>query len=91
MAKQFAEVNGRYGAPMGRSESPLGEAPRAVRLFRVPIDGGGYDPGGAYWGLGSPLWCALCDEGGRQFARARSRREAADKMGIPAENLKRGF
>jgi hypothetical protein len=27
----------------------------------VPIDSGGYDPGGAYWGHGAPLYCVEGD------------------------------
>ena len=57
-------VNTRYGAPMGRSDCP----PDGIWEFSdenwsdfpyfdraVPLDSGGYDRGGAYWGLGSPL------------------------------------
>jgi hypothetical protein len=42
-------LDARYGAPMGRPEwlaAPTGP----LHLFRVLIDGGGYDRGGAYWG-----------------------------------------
>ena len=73
---------------MGRSSSPLGDAPRSVRLFRVRLDAGGYDDGGAYWGAGARLYCAMCDEGGRQFTRAKSRADAARILCIPSENLK---
>ncbi len=30
-----------------------------LHLVEVRIDSGGYDSGGAYWGLGSPLWRAV--------------------------------
>jgi hypothetical protein len=88
MGKQFPKVSARYGAPMGRSESPLGEAPRSVRVFRVRINSGGYDDGGAYWGLGKPLFCAVCDEGGRRFVRADGRLSAIADLQIPAFTLK---
>ena len=67
MTKQFADVSSRYGAPMGRSTTgTLSDEPRSVSLFRVKLDSGGYDDGGAYWGLGPPsLYCAVDDEGGR--------------------------
>lgn len=49
-------VNTRYGAPMGRAN----QAPpswEGIPCFdrRVPLDSSGYDQGGAYWGLGSPV------------------------------------
>jgi hypothetical protein len=28
-----------------------------VRYLRIPLNAGGYDPGGAYWGQGAPLYC----------------------------------
>lgn len=78
MGKQFEDVSGRYGAPMGRQEffeQPEGK----VRLFVVNIDNGGYDDGGAYWGLqvdGYHIYCATDDKNFRVFVRARSREEA---------------
>lgn len=64
---KLAKVSCKYGAPMGRAgDTREGfcafaasefAAPR-VRLARVPIDQGGYDNGGAYWGVGVPLWRA---------------------------------
>lgn len=90
MAKQFPQVSGRFGAPMGRSESPLGAAPRNIRLFRVRLDSGGYDDGGAYWGIGQPLYCATCPDGGRRFTRANSRAAAAVALEIEPGDLVRG-
>lgn len=88
MSRQFPIVSATYGAPMGRSESPLGEGPRSVRLFRVHLDSGGYDDGGAYWGHGQALYCAQCDEGGRRFTRAKNRADAARILGIEQFTLK---
>jgi hypothetical protein len=88
MAKQFPDVFTRYGAPMGRSSSPLGDGPRSVRLFRVRLDSGGYDEGGAYWGRGGALYCAQCPEGGRRFTRAKSRADAARLLEIDPLSLK---
>jgi hypothetical protein len=88
MAKQFPHVSGKYGAPMGRSSSPLSDAPRTVRVFRVRLDSGGYDDGGAYWGHGQPIYCAEGIEGGRQFVRADSRLQAIAELSIPAQSLK---
>lgn len=85
--RQFPSVNCQYGAPMGRLESR--ETPVCkVRLFRVRLDSGGYDDGGAYWGIGQPLYCADDGEGYFRFMRARNRAEAAQSLGIEG-NLKR--
>jgi len=65
-------VAARYGAPMGRSEW-RGSPAAPVRLFHVPIDAGGYDPGGAYWGPGLRLYCATDALDFRVFVRARDR------------------
>lgn len=72
-------VNGRYGAPFGRSGQRFDDCEK-VRLRRVPINSGGYDPGGAYWGLGGPLWCAWTESGGVLYTRARDRAEAKEKL-----------
>lgn len=97
MSKQFELVDCRRGAPMGRST--FGEAREVsngrIELFRVRFVDGDYDDGGAYWG-GYPslsLYCARTGDGStyRNFARAKSRKEAAEIMEIPFEKLKRGF
>lgn len=90
MKKQFDAVDCRYGSPMGRAEwreSPT-EA-KSVRLFRVRLDSGGYDDGGAYWGTGKPLWCATDDANYRLFCRADSRLTAIQEFRLPAWLLKR--
>lgn len=93
MAKQFSDVSSRYGAPMGRQADGFIETDlaRFVRLYRVRLDSGGYDDGGAYWGLGEPLWCAEDEDGNRQFTRASSRNRAALILGIPDKALKRSL
>ena len=85
--RQFGNVSSQYGAPMGRTESLLGEV--GVSVFCVHLDSGGYDDGGAYWGTGAPLYCAQCPEGGRQFVRADSRLWALVLLGIRADQLAR--
>jgi len=54
----------KYGAPMGRAEwgRPEDCPARGVHLFHVPLDSGGYDRGGAYWGHGQRLYCAYGHE-----------------------------
>jgi hypothetical protein len=71
-------VFARYGAPMGRHTGPdfLDVDAGRIRLRRIPINGGGYDRGGAYWGLGAPLWYAEDVDGNSQFFRARDRASA---------------
>lgn len=48
--KIITAVNCQYGAPMGRSG--IGEKPATKKIFDcyIPMSGG-YDRGGAYWGL----------------------------------------
>ena len=87
---QFQKVNSRYGAPMGRVNT--GNAPiddiKTVRVFRVRLDSGGYDDGGAYWGRGQPVYCAA--DGADYFAtvRADSRLRAIVELALPASCLK---
>lgn len=93
MSKQFKDVITKYGAPMGRPEMGYldTETPKSIQLFKVRLDSGGYDDGGAYWGLnyGSEyLFCARDSEGGQQFIRASSREKAAFLLGIPNKALK---
>ena len=47
----------RYGAPMGRTSYGFDHAGR-LYVSRVPLDSGGYDPGGAYWGHSLRLYGA---------------------------------
>lgn len=91
MTKQFTPVNCTYGAPMGRHSDGFIETdePNFIRLFRVNLDSGGYDDGGAYWGHGEPLYCAIDNDGSRQFVRATHREKAAFMLDIPAPALKR--
>lgn len=90
--KQFADVSSARGAPMGRRSAPdLDSAPRSVRLFAVRLDSGGYDDGGAYWGIRRPgvrLWCARDADGAQRFADAATREQAALILGVPATALR---
>lgn len=40
-----------YGAPMGRPSRLTDEPSEKLYLRRVILDAGGYDKGGAYWGV----------------------------------------
>lgn len=72
-------VNCAYGAPMGRHgrTAPNNDEPRRFYLQRLPLDAGGYDPGGAYWGFGDPLY-RYSDTSGEVegYLRARTREAA---------------
>lgn len=81
MAKQFKDVNTRYGSPMGRSETRRMQDTDVKKLTirRVKFVDGDYDDGGAYWGAGDPLW-HIHGEGEQQFFRACCREHAFDKF-----------
>ena len=80
---KFEKGYNEYGAFIGRSEYNKPPAKRIVRLFEVHLDSGGYDNGGAYWGTGEKLWCAIANEDStgqetyRAFIRAHTRKAAA--------------
>jgi hypothetical protein len=90
-------VSSVYGAPMGRRSGamrdPTEPAPRSVRLFRVRLDSGGYDAGGAYWGVSgrgaAPLWCATDGVDFEEYVRAGSRAHAAWRLGLEDAQLAR--
>lgn len=71
-------VSCKYGAPVGRYTGPdfLDTSAGKVYLRRVPLDQGGYDKGGAYWGIGQPLWEVLDQDGNGTIFRAGSRDKA---------------
>lgn len=94
--KQFIpDCNCKYGAPMGRRTWGVLEHDEEMKLylFHVPLDSGGYDRGGAYWGSGQKLYCATDKPSDDctyyQFVRANSRKEAAELLGIPNYRLRR--
>lgn len=71
----LSPVSCQYGAPMGRHTGPdfLDCDAGRIHLRRVRLDSGGYDAGGAYWGYGAPLWCAMDQDGNCRIFRAASR------------------
>jgi hypothetical protein len=78
----------KYGAQMGRYTGPdyLCEESGRMYLRRVRIDSGGYDQGGAYWGLGAPLYECQDQDGNTRIFRARDRdaAKAAIRADFPA-------
>lgn len=73
-------VSARYGAPMGRRGHPIQhDDDLPMRAARVPLDSGGYDRGGAYWGLrprGLHLYAVQDGLGGLEYVDAPSSRAA---------------
>lgn len=76
----------RRGASLGRVDTGgTAEAPRFY-LRRIPINSGGYDSGGAYWGHGPRLYWAWALDGAgdiSRYFRAADREKA--KAAILAE------
>jgi hypothetical protein len=64
------EVNGKYGAPMGRPDinemdelPPTTEIPKTTTRKLEMCSTGDYDIGGAYWGIGEAMY-ATYSKGG---------------------------
>jgi hypothetical protein len=78
------------GSMMGRASCiPDDYNGEKLHLRRVPLDSGGYDPGGAYFGQGTPLYCAFGETETEQlyaFVRAASRKEAIAKIATAINN-----
>lgn len=85
---QFENASSPYGAQIGRLEYN-GVPKNKIRVFRVVINMGGYDDGGAYWGIGKPLFCATDGADFRQFVRADTRLRAVVELGIARQKLAR--
>jgi len=75
------DVGSRYGAPMGRTSYRLDPDAGEITARRVTLDPGGYDAGGAYWGLGAPLWLVIDGDGSPAYARAQSKADAIREAG----------
>lgn len=70
------------GAKQGRV-SHQGRPGGTCRLFRILLDRGGYDDGGAYWGCGHSVFCARERVDGRDrewFVTAGAKRQAAEQL-----------
>ena len=76
----------KRGAAMGRhSYHPEYEFPNPISvkltLRKIPIDSGGYDPNGTYFGWGAPLyWYANEEHGIDDMLRALSREDAKQQI-----------
>lgn len=81
------------GAAMGRPSGVVRASelpPRSVYLSKVKLTDG-YDDGGAYWGIGQPLYCAYSDDYCEycEYVRADSRVDAVLKLGLIPQQLKK--
>jgi len=81
-AVKLSKAYSIYGASMGR-RAYHGNTETTARfsVTYVPLDNGGYDNGGAYWGTGERLWRAFAECADSEcgqiefFMRARSRQD----------------
>lgn len=71
----------KRGAPLGRANGTPGNFEgEKVSLRAVPLDSGGYDRGGAYWGHHQTLYCAYLPDGESIYLRAPSRERAKEEL-----------
>ena len=81
---KLPKVPCKYGAPMGRSDSIIDpDAPVKFSLQHVPLNSGGYDAGGAYWGHDERLYwaCGYVESDLFEiFTRAQNRNDAKSKI-----------
>lgn len=73
---QLSKGYSSWGAQMGRDDQIVSGR---CHLQRMPLDKGGYDSGGAYWGTGKgilPMYVCQDSEGNQFFIRARHRTDA---------------
>lgn len=77
MEIRLSKAYNTYGASMGRKNQML---TGKCHLVQVALSHDGYDSGGAYWGVGLPLY--LCQDSlGRQFfVRAVDIQKAKDEI-----------
>lgn len=80
-------VSSWRGAPMGRRDTaPIEGKTDVLHLVRVKLYDYAYDKGGAYWGMGAPLYVAWSEsddyfvEDAELYVRAGNREEAKDKI-----------
>lgn len=80
----FPNVSSHYGAPMGRRGDNPANLQGVNRLHaRRQGGGGGYDKGGAYWGLPPNVWGVWAHMDGETvctYVRANSRIDAINKV-----------
>ena len=89
--KLRSRVSCKYGAPLGRHNTNNITNAEAASVHHVPLNAGGYDAGGVYWGHGQRLYRAVWDDGKSEcFVRAKSRDEAIALFELEPHQLLRG-
>lgn len=69
------------GAALGRVSHYAPPVTRQLALRRIRINSQGYDSGGAYWGIGQPLyWCGSDCGGVDMWFRATDRNAAREHV-----------
>lgn len=77
------KVSFQYGAPMGRHTGPTIGYGGKISLRKVRLDSGGYDAGGAYWGLrrrGEAMYYYENEDGEAGYLDATSRDHAKQQV-----------
>ena len=85
MKTKLSEVSCKYGAPMGRGNRIPDDIETAGKLYLEKLRwiDGAYDQGGAYWGMGDPIYRAsgeTATECLEIFVRARDREDAKKQI-----------
>lgn len=78
-------VDCKYGAPMGRRSwnDNAPDVPYTGKFYlqHIPLDSGGYDRGGAYWGTGERVYgYAAADDSINGTLRAYDRADAKEQV-----------
>jgi hypothetical protein len=78
MKNPTPKVDCSRGAPLGRFTGASDPGAQGKFYLRhVPLDSGGYDAGGAYWGFGAPLyWFMSADQTAEGFLRLNTARRS---------------
>lgn len=83
---KLPKANSVYGASFGRSNIfPFKKITSKIHIEKIRLDGGGYDTGGAYWGIGNPLYCAWTNDEDELFVFMR----ATDRVYVKSAILKK--
>jgi hypothetical protein len=85
MKTPLSNVSCKYGAPMGRSDFIPDDIETAGKLYLEKLRwvDGAYDQGGAYWGMGDPIYRAsgeTATECLEIFVRAKDREDAKKQI-----------
>lgn len=90
MKRKLPKVDCRRGAPMGRhNTTTCPELEARFNLVLMPLDSGGYDSSGVYWGLGDQMWWSYAKNTDQEmFVRAVNREDARRQVLAIFKNAK---